>query len=163
MGFPIFYQGQLLFRDGKLAMSLNCCCAEPVIDCDCQDFGVRRVTLKYFQQEDGQTKFETFPMFLEGNKWTTGIVGTSPVCPDGPTQITGFTKVDLECIDAAEEIAIQALLWDYTSLVGGNAMSFPVECPLVKGVLDGFCSGFDVYANGVCLFQVCIHEFLGPE
>jgi hypothetical protein len=35
MGFPIFYQGKILFRQGKPAFSVNCCC-EPspcVEDC----------------------------------------------------------------------------------------------------------------------------------
>lgn len=28
MTFPIFYQGKILFRDGKPAFSINCCCDE---------------------------------------------------------------------------------------------------------------------------------------
>lgn len=34
MSFPIFYQGKILFREGKPAFSLACCCGGPCID-DC--------------------------------------------------------------------------------------------------------------------------------
>ena len=154
-----------MFRDGKLAMSLACCCAEPVIGCDCDDFGVRRVTLKYFQETDGQTKFETFPMFLEDNKWTTGIVGVAPICPDGPTQITDFTKVDIECVEIEGRIEPRVTLWNYSnSDVDPTSISVPFPCPLVNGVIgEQICSSLDGYFNGVCRFQVCVHEFLGPE
>jgi len=34
MGFPIYYRGKILFRNGKPAFSTRCCCDSPCID-DC--------------------------------------------------------------------------------------------------------------------------------
>jgi len=34
MGFPIFYNGKILFRNGKPAFSVDCCC-DDVQTCDC--------------------------------------------------------------------------------------------------------------------------------
>lgn len=35
MGFPIYYRGQILFREGKPAFSLACCCDDSICIDDC--------------------------------------------------------------------------------------------------------------------------------
>jgi hypothetical protein len=41
MGFPIYYKGKILFRNGKPAFSVDCCCDDPcIVNCGAEFQGV---------------------------------------------------------------------------------------------------------------------------